>query len=148
MSDQPDRIRVWNEETREMMEPITIQEMLCMERNVRITEGWSNTSEDPLDPDLLYGQLVFMRNTGICDHPSTILRRKVEIFAEDLITHSNEPWLYRVTQKHGCWWAMSLRPDIVMSRPLNKIFHPTIVGNVFENRELVLKGEVIDDRET
>ena len=135
-----DRIRVWNEETREMMEPATIQEMLCMERNVHIDGEWTYHEQPHVIAD--YGHLVFMRNTGIFDHQSEILRRPVEIFAEDLITHSIEPYVYRVVQKHGCWRAISLSPDAVMSRCLNEIFHPAIVGNVFENRELFEKGEI------
>ena len=139
MSEQPDRIRIWNEETSEMLEPMTIQEMLCMERNVRIIDGWRNVSEGPLSPALLYGHLAFMRNTGIYDVAGK------EIFSEDLITHSIEPYVYRVTHRDGCWWAESLWPAYANTRQLNKIFHPTIVGNVFENRELFTKGEIIDD---
>lgn len=127
MTDQ-DRIRVWNEETSEMMEPATIQELLCREHRVAIRE---------CDDDLSHAHLVFMRNTEIYDN-------NTEIFAEDLVTHSDEKWLYRVMQKRGCWWAMSLRTDMVPARLLNSVYDPHIVGNVFENRDLVLKGEVID----
>ena len=142
-----DRIRVWNEETGEMMEPATIQEMLCMERTERIVERWSNVpADEPGTPDRLYGHLVFMRNTGIYANPSETLQHSAttEIFAEDLITHSTEPWVYRVTQKRGCWWAMSLCPDIAQSRVLSLIFHPTIVGNIYENRELATLGGCTD----
>lgn len=136
MTDQ-DRIRVWNEETGEMLEPATIQEI------IRNTHNLALIHREHIPPESEpYGHLVFMRNTGINDHPSAILRRGVEIFAEDLITHSTDPWVYRVMQKRGCWWAMSFRTDMAPARMLNNIFHPTIVGNVFENRELMMKGEI------
>jgi len=145
MTDQ-DRIRVWNEETHRMMEPATISEMLRQERNNGIAEGWADMNQFPVDSDE-YGHLVFMRNTGIYDHPSEILpdTESIEIFAEDLVIHATEPWVYRVMQKRGCWWAISLWPAYAMSRPLCNIFHPEIVGNVFENRELLTKGEIIDE---
>lgn len=135
MADQ-DMIQVWNEETSEMFDPGTIHEALRAEHNNGNAEGRSGMDQYSVDQDP-YGHLVFMRNTGIYEHPS-----KVEIFAEDLITHSDEQWLYRVTQKRGCWWAMSLRPDVVPARLLNSVYDPHIVGNAFENMDLVLKGEI------
>lgn len=140
MKENQDRIRVWNKETSEMMEPATVREMLCMERNVRITEGWSNPSEDPLDPDILYGHLVFMRNTGICAAP-----RNEEMFDGDLITSRYAPHVYRVACRPGEWWAISLYPTHAATQPLNSIPYPTIVGNVFENVDLVTSGAIIDE---
>ena len=122
MTDQ-DRIRVWNEETGGMTEPMTIPTMLRA------------LGDFPGEPSA-YDHLVFMRNTGIYNIEGK------EIFAEDLVTHSTDPWVYRVMQKRGCWWAMSFRTDMAPARMLNNIFHPTIVGNVFENRELMMKGEI------
>lgn len=144
MVEQPDRIRVWNEETKEMMVPVTIQEMLSMERNVRIYEGWTTHPEEEHTPED-YCYLAFMRNTGVYAQSSTeyVNTAKEEIFAEDLVTHSTEPCVYRVVQKCGCWWALSLSPNEVEARRLNEVFNPRIVGNIFENRELVLKGEIL-----
>lgn len=145
MTDQPDRIRVWNEETSEMMEPATIQEMLCMERNVRLEGGWA-ACEEHVPEDC--GHLVFMRNTGIYSkiRAGGVHQTGEEIFDGDLVTHSIEPWIYRVkyAPTHGCWWAESLCRDAVLGRQLSKIFAPAIVGNVFENKDLVMKGEIID----
>jgi len=129
-----DRIRVWNEDTGEMLKPATIQEMLRDVNNIALIHG----EHLPQDSDP-YGHLVFMRNTGIYDEGGK------EIFAEDLVTHSTEPWVYRVVQKRGCWWAMSLCQDMAQAWLLNNIIHPTIVGNVFENKDIVLKGEIIDE---
>ena len=141
-----DRIRVWNAETREMMEPATIQELLHFERNVHIEKGWVYTSEEPLAPDILYGHLVFMWNTGIFAQPRKELAysSNEELFAEDLIVHSIEPYVYRVVQEDGCWCAESLFPAYAQSRLLKHIFKPRLVGNVFENRELFEKGEIDD----
>ena len=146
MTDQPDRIRVWNEDDKKMFEPETIYEMLRGEHNNGIEEGEAGLDQYPVDSDE-YGHLGFMRNTGIYSEirAGGVHQTGEEIFAEDLITHSIEPYVYRVMQKHGCWRAISLSPDAVMSRCLNEIFHPAIVGNVFENRELFEKGEIIDD---
>jgi len=141
-----DRIRVWNEETREMMEPKTIQELLHFERNVHIEKGWVYTSEEPLAPDVLYGHLVFMRNTGMYDHPTAILRRGIEIFADDLITHATEPHLYRVKMgTDGCWWAVPIIPTVLGMR-LNMIHHPMIVGNIFENKDMIGKGTLAEQQ--
>lgn len=134
MAEQLDRIRVWNIKSNEMMEPATIQEMLSMERNAAY-------QEEELAPED-YWHLVFMRNTGIYAQPSdeVVNTTREEIFEDDIVTHSTEPYVYRVAQKNGCWWAMTLSPHNVEARLLNKIFNPKIVGNVFENRELVLRG--------
>ena len=140
-----DRIRVWNEETSEMMEPTTIQEMLCMERTERIVDSWSNVpADEPGTPDLLYGHLVFMRNTGMYAyaHNELAMSSNVEIFADDLITYSINPQVYRVVQERGCWVAMSLRPDEVQSRLLKHVYHPRVVGNVYENRKLATIGAI------
>ena len=122
-----DRIRVWNEDTGRMIKPMTIEEIVR-----KLAPICGEPESDP------FGHLVFMRNTGIYDTDGK------EIFAEDLVTHSTEPWVYRVVQKRGCWWAMSLWPAYAQARILSTVFHPTIVGNVFENRELLTKG-VVDE---
>lgn len=136
MTEQPDRIRVWNKETRKMGDPSTIQEMLRTESNNGNAEGVLGMEQYPVDSNE-YDHLVFMRNTGIYDHATN-----EEIFSDDLITHSIEPYVYRVMQKRGCWLAMSLCVDAVPARLLNDVYNPHIVGNVFEKKELVLKGEI------
>ena len=125
----PDRVWVWNVETREMSEPATILQLLLVARKSSDTYVW---------PDE-YSHLVFMRNTGIYDQ-SLALHDKggsIEIFDNDLITHGSEPYIYRVVQKRGCWWAVSLCPDIVPSRPLIAVWNPTIVGNMLEYKNIV-----------
>ncbi len=132
-----DRIRVWNEETREMLEPMTIPEMIRNAHNLAVIHG----EHIPPNSDRC-GHLVFMRNTGIFDHQSKILRHPIEIFAGDLIIHSTEPYVYRARMgTDGCWLAASVIPTILGMR-LNMIHHPTIVGNAFEDKELMSKGEV------
>jgi hypothetical protein len=144
MREQLDRIRVWNEETGEMIEPVTIQEMIRNTHNLALIHGEHIQQES--DP---YGHLVFMRNTGIYSELrfGDVNQTGREVFDGDLITRSIEPWIYRVkyAPTHGCWWAESLCRDAVLGRQLSKIFHPAIVGNIFEDKELVRKGEVIDE---
>lgn len=138
MTENQDRIRVWNEETNEMMEPATIQEMLSMERNVRLEGGWAEDEEHvPED----YGHLVFMRNTGVHDVTGN------EMFDGDLITKSTEPYVYRVAYlpERAQWWAISLSRSEAATQPLVRIQRPAIVGNVFENKELLMKGEIGDE---
>lgn len=146
MAEQPDRIRVWNEADEKMFEPRTIQEMLRSEHNNGIAEGEMGLEQYPVGSNE-YGHLVFMRNTGIYAQPNKeyVNAAREEIFAEDLVTHSTEPYVYRVAQKNGCWWALSLSPNEVDARPLNKILNPRIVGNIFENRELVVKGVISNE---
>ncbi len=133
-----DRIRVWNDEIKVMMEPATIRELLCHERNTCIIGNVDQSD---------YGHLVFMRNTGIYAKPSKTLVHStmVELFAEDLVTHSIEPYVYRVMYELGRWYAQSLRPDVVQTRALNRVFDPTIVGNTFENKDLMKRGQIDDD---
>ena len=139
MTDQPDRIRVWNEETCKMIEPETIQEMLRNTHNLALIH--SEHIPPNLDP---YGHLVFMRNTGIFAQPRKELAHSSneEIFAEDLVVHSIEPYVYRVVQEDGCWCAQSLFPAYAQSRLLKHVFKPRLVGNIFENKELFEKGEI------
>ena len=129
MTDQPDRIRIWNEDTSRMIAPSTIEEIVC-----KLAPICREPESDP------FGHLVFMRNTGINDETGK------EIFADDIIAHGSEQHVYRVMYRRGGWWAMSLCHDAVPARKLNNMFRLLVVGNVFEDKELVRKGDIDEGR--
>ena len=131
-----DTIRVWDENTGEMTGAASIRELLLGARHDN-SYVWADE----------YFNHVFMRNTGIYDQSLAIKNKgsSIEIFENDLITHGSEPYLYRVAQKRGCWWAESLYPRDVPTRLLIDVWNPRVVGNTLENKDLFLAGMVCTD---
>jgi len=78
--------------------------------------------------------IVQMRNTGIFSIDDE------EIFADDIVKEDRAPNLYRVVMRRGCWMALSLLLS-VPSKSLNLLLRPKIVGNVYQNRDLMIAGE-------
>lgn len=144
-----DRIRVWDAEVNIMLEPLPLPKLLQVEWNYGYI-GRAYGERKPADDADKYSSLVFMRNTGLYDQTLAMQNRgsSIEIFADDLITSNSEPYLFRVVQERGCWWAFSLSEGAVSIRMIDT-WNPRVVGNVFENPEMVRDGMLeIDEGDT
>ena len=131
-----EKLKVWDKESKEIFEVSKI--------NFETKELSYKGNPSGYDVDALFEQVIFLKPSGVPDitgkeiHLDDIIYIDGSVSCKDL---PNLPPYYGIVKFiDGCFYLDDMYDDLHL---LSDLFNPKIIGNIYENPELLEQGRVV-----